>query len=724
MSERDELSFEQVVYGSISGRRDYDILAHSADFSRAELELVWRRSGVTGSLQTAADPAPVYTFYPLDPAGRRRAFARTQFVGRGRGNDYVVHVLAADAGTFDALRWDVFLLEELGLLHAAKPDKGTRLEPVTVSRAEAEAAEVDAQPGDDPASPRLLAGVLRELAAGSLALRVGEARWGSTLLRQLLRVLPPDDRRELPFSTSFSSRHFPDPRLITYTGGDEEDLRRYVTGIRTLVDPRRLEEAAPEGLDAFDDWVALSLAEMKPIFGLSVLREPRAALAKLRALYRWQRSGQRPSEPRQTKVLIDLATHPLNRRLADFDSLASQGHTQVLRQRIAEAVSQPEHVVRTLVLLFRQTKRRDPAGRSWEQVFAGARRTQADAGDRTAAVVIALLGWNRPDLVCTAGDAALRGSEEAAAWLVDLRAIYPGACEELVAEWLRAWSQADRDGCLEGAGELLKALSRFPETGVALLLLDVLETDAAPAAPSARPDWFLALVRSLRPQVLTVFSQHRAARIAAREGLLPRLRDTEVVELIPSLITRYTSEVVSAYDWKRQPGMVVLRTLAEQLEALLLAGDSAPPGDMESEPLRELVSLVAWKTGCGAKPPADLAWLAWATMMRWTSDSLSDPQAERLAAALAALMATGPAGVMHVVVWALFRLTLRRPEAVSLIDGELWAWAADRAIADARTAAFAEIGADETILRLTWLDGIRNGNATAAALRHEAIGGE
>ena len=71
----------QLFYGSLSGERNFRILADSGDLSRDERDVVRHYSNLGGSAQTADSPEPVWTAYPLSRG--RRAFSRTVFLGAG-----------------------------------------------------------------------------------------------------------------------------------------------------------------------------------------------------------------------------------------------------------------------------------------------------------------------------------------------------------------------------------------------------------------------------------------------------------------------------------------------------------------------------------------------------------------------------------------------------------------------------------------------------------------
>jgi hypothetical protein len=116
------LGLDQAMYGSRSGDADFRILAASAGLTRDERDAFLPVANLGGSAQVADDPAPIYSFFPVDRQGRRWGWARTVFLGfGGRGNDYLVHLVVLPGEALSALRGDLFLIEELGLFRGDKP---------------------------------------------------------------------------------------------------------------------------------------------------------------------------------------------------------------------------------------------------------------------------------------------------------------------------------------------------------------------------------------------------------------------------------------------------------------------------------------------------------------------------------------------------------------------------------------------------------------------------
>src|SRR5579863_1802961 len=198
-----DLVLDQAFYGSRSGEADFQILAASPGLTREERDAVLHASNLGGSAQTAADPSPLYAFYPLGASGRRWGFSRTLFLGLGgRGNDYLAHLLVLHADALSALRGDVFLLEELGVFRNVKPDSDA-IPALVLDRERAEQA-ARRRIGEREADPRRLAPLLRALAHGPLAIEVGSGHDGAELCRSILACLPPDDRCQLSLCSRFS----------------------------------------------------------------------------------------------------------------------------------------------------------------------------------------------------------------------------------------------------------------------------------------------------------------------------------------------------------------------------------------------------------------------------------------------------------------------------------------------------------------------------------------
>lgn len=669
------LRLGQVFYGSLSGERNFRILADSGGLSRDEQDVVRHYSNLGGSAQTAGDPAPVWTAYPL--ARRRRAFSRTVFLGAGgRGNDYLAHILVLDAEALSWLRGDLFVLAGLDLFAAEKPIEDSPLPPLALDRDRLDRAS--ARPvGADARYPLAeMADLLRALAEGPVALTAGQRDAGTDLCRTALSILPPDDRR-----LSFCSR-FSHPRRAAFHLAihQPEDAGLVEDGLVGF-DRRRNELApAPGGTGPFGRWLERAGSEtdpLEPLTGLSLLNRPQEAVETVAALDAWRaveptgtdtsdnpllafRDAARRGDPivrqaqHQGLPLLEIARHPRNRRLPSTGRLllAAAAHSLVKQvtaalagdDPFAETVAactaaaegtRPVALLGLLLGLARATPSGAPSSSPNAAAYAAAVCALTVGGSGGARAIYSRLGE----------DALWRSPAEAGRDLAALAAASPRAFLGLTTAWFRQWRELvgsrtalDEIGPL--LGRLAEAGDSAPTTAAAAtstsaitLALRALE-EAAPVDPGERRAWVLALIRRLSADLGTAFPTLTAARLTVEEGLLGELSDAELEELTAPIVESFPDRLIAQLEQGDLPWPLLRRAVLVTTSGLLSRRLGGRGWDLGDRPLRwELAARLAY-TGAAAAAEsgdrdllAEIAWLVWAAT-RLVPDVPGDPLAE------------------------------------------------------------------------------------------------
>jgi len=719
------LRIGQLFYGSLSGERNFRILADSGDLSRDERDVVRHYSNLGGSAQTAESPEPVWTAYPLSRG--RRAFSRTVFLGAGgRGNDYLAHVLVLDADTLAWLRGDLFLLAELDLFAAEKPAEDEPLAPLTLDRGRLERASAR-RIGADAAFPLAdVADLVRALADGPVALAAGRAGAGTDLCRTVLSALPPDDRRRLAFCSRFSHPRRAAFHLAVHQPEDASLVEDGLVGF----DRRRNELAPAAGPGPFQSWLARAAddaAALEPLTGLSLLGRPEEAVATVAALDEWL--AALPAEPAEAAPGIDLhrrgdpivqraqsrglpllevARHPLNRRLPATGRLLLEAAVHSLVQRVGRALAdgedpfveaadacaataegtRPGALLARLIGMAREAADQEAAERSagaaegasgkrgarWSQAVKQPANQPGETATRAytaaaCALAVGGAGGARAIYSRLGEDALWRKPAEVARDLGAIAATSPRAFLDLATTWFAAWRELEgAAGALDEIGPLLGRLAEAPEPALNLALRAL--EQAAPGAGAAagadggeRRAWYLALIRRLRADLGAAYPTLTAARLAVEERLLDELNEAEVEELTPAMVESFPGHLERRLEEGLEEGglpwPVLRRALFVSTAGLLPRRYGGRDWDVdwqEGERLDRwpLAARVAASAATGAAGRGDraalaeVAWLVWAAT-RLAATGAGDPLAggdalDLLAEALDTLIEAHPTG--------------------------------------------------------------------------------
>jgi hypothetical protein len=673
---------EQAFYGSWSGYEHFEILARSAGLTRQDADRISHYSDLGGSAQTDEDPHPIYCSYELD--GGTWAFSRTTFLGMAkRGNDYLVHILILDPPAMEAVRGDLFLLEDR--FESLKPTKGQPIPAIEIGPAAMAAAHAPCGSGrDEGFSTPLLAGILGALAAATLALPAEDGRRGAALCRSVLSVLPPNDRAQLSFCSTFAHPRGIRFRLVAYRPVDGGLIARYLAGF----DPAAAVHAAGSAAaPPFRRWMEMVERGIDPLFGLSLLARPEECVgvaARFLEWLDWQGQARGPSPQtlaqREGLPLLAVVNDPRNRELSQvglvqIDATLRDHHEQV--SAILRGSGE------TIEGACRSLRDRDPGGAVTERLLAAAERAAADRQLEAviAVMAIAILVARPPRLeriYGPAGGALFDGPDQTADWILELHDRSPSICLDLLTAWLGRWAEENGQQCLAASGQILRQLGRKAVPGVqgaALLMLAALET-ATPASDSERRTaWLLALLREVRPRAGELFPLAFAARLATNTGLLPRLAAAEIRDLAEPLAATFPQQIGEQLDWESLASPALARFL--EVCSRGLEGPPGPPGwgeTCERPALWELASRVALAAAVDAVDSGDTAALREVVRLLAAASRLVDGNAgpiasraadARLGRAIELACAAKPAGVMDDVLAAATRLLAATPGAVS-----------------------------------------------------------
>jgi hypothetical protein len=700
-----DLILDQAIYGSRSGEADFQILGASAGLTREERDAFLHASNLGGSAQTAADPSPIYAFYPMDPAARRWGFSRTAFLGRGgRGNDYLAHLVVLHVEALHALRGDVFLLEDLNVFRADKPER-EHPPPLVLDLERVEQAA--RRPlGTRGADPERLTPLLRGLARGSVAIEVPTGQEGADLCRSLVACLPPDDRSRMSFCSRFSLPRGMAFRFAAYRPADRGLAVRHLAGFATTVSP------TGTTADEFSAWLGLVADGAEPLAGLSVLERPAEAVTRFSLLSRLTR-GEAPAseglDPGLLPLLLDVRNRPFEVRRLLAGAVFAELH-----RHIVEAIQSRASLAQVFRACTALRERESTDGLVEEVVGIATRVRRPGFVERTAGVVAALLLASPARLALLFGGRSSLLATPAAAgtWISELEEASPAAALELLACWFTHWRLAAGRRCMSGVLTILPSLSG---PGAIRAVLGALEAAAPPAGDAERAGWFITLLREARPRAGALFPPLHAARLAAQEGLLGELTARERADLVPALaaeLPEMASELLS--DGPIDYGL--LSDLVEVCQRGLLGRTMEGDGwDVEVRPaLWDLAARVAQTAVTEASRRNDVhllcevAWLVWGASrlvagggrISWPAVPLADP---RFAEAVQQLLVAAPAGASDIVVRAVYRLG-RSGGGLPLVAPDRYAHFRRQAWRDAHRQSPHPGFRLGTLVRIAWLD--------------------
>ncbi len=670
------MAIEEVIYGSVSGRRNYDVLRSSDGLDQSDLDTIRDYCNLGGSAQVEDNPTPIFLFYPLDTDGRRWAFSRTVFLGKGgRGNDYMAHVLVLRRSILDLLRWDVFLLDEC--FQTSKPAADELIPAVAFDAQGYEQRsrrQLQVTPGNHSwAHP---SGLLRALRGRGLAVQVGDGGTGELLCRALFAALAPDDRIGLSFCSRFSFTRPMRFRLTAFLEPDASLAERNLAQNTTLVGAEVLAQRAASA-DPFEQWVELLGRMPEPVCGISLFSDPGQAVKLMAAICQWAEAattGRAVPSAAMNPELVDIVEHPQNRRLSRTGRLLVLALVEELRAAVDAALALGEQPLEAMIAAAQRVRQKDPDGevlRQFELVFKILRQGD-EIASATSAVVIGLLVPTRPDLGLVHGPgnrrAFLRSPEEASEWISGLHRANPQACLGLLAEWMTAWRLSDPGACLRGVQPILSHLA--PRSDAAgRILIAALERSGS-ASDDTRQAWFRALLVRIRPAAGAAFSPLVGARIAARQGLIKQLENHRELapDILVALAETFPQELAEQLDWQRLGDAKTIDVLLKTCTAGLLGpAFGGPDRDIQLAQWRlaSLVALRAARTRGGRDFFAELAWLLWAASRLIIGHPSPGEHCDddRLCKALSGLVLRPPVGCTDVIARALS----------GFLEGRMWA---------------------------------------------------
>ncbi len=525
MSTPADFRLDQAIYGSRSGDRDYRILAVSPGVARADRDLLEQHANLGGSALTGERVEPIYAAFPLDPRSGRHAFTRAVVLGRGgRGNDYLVHALILRPALLQALRGDLFLLDDAGLFGERKPE-GEELPAPDLDPGRWELASRRACGADRAGEIALesLAPLLAALTEGPLAVQVAEGSLALILCRALLSILPPDDRVSFAFCSRFCQPRTLPYRFSAFVPEDRPLADRYLRGaVRSLPDA---------GDGPITRWLAAAKERIEPVSGLSLLRDPERAMAQVRLLQTLPETGVRRARSRggdgplnrAAEQVLEIARHPANAALPRLGGQLLGILAHGLEQSATAALGAGDPAA--LFAECGKTLAQAPARELIDELRAG-----SGVAARTAEIAVAL---------STSDPAPLRtilGQADLAAWLEDLLARAPGFALPFLALAFSRWRELDGNAALPGIMALLAGLPNDVPLNPALAAIE----RAAPATSAAeRRAWFRSYLKLLLPWLGSRVPAALAARLAGQEGLLEEMAAGDLVPLVPELAASF-----------------------------------------------------------------------------------------------------------------------------------------------------------------------------------------
>ncbi|MDP9190656.1 MAG: hypothetical protein M3P06_03025 [Acidobacteriota bacterium] len=495
---------EHAIYGSVSGLRDYRILAASAGFDDRFRQTVVHYASLEGSALSERFP-PIFNFFRI--GSKHWAFSRSIYLGpTSRGNDYLVHTIVLNEDALERIDYKPFRLADAGDFGSEKPAQGTILLPI----------DPDAVPVRAVSAPRIdtaaIAACLRALARRPLRLRVSDDADAAGICRAIHESLPPTDRMNTAFCTRFSYGRQLDFQLAAFVAADQARTREHAGGNAELANFPPPSAAAA---DVYDQWVGE--VRDNPDFDLvelSILAAPRKTFAQLegvRKLRLWTEHDAAPpaGDLRELEESAALVLHPRNRNRASMQGLLPGALAVNLARQVEEALRTRqtfEQCARDCSEM-RPLVRRDAA--RWIRTVSAA-ATQAWIAEM-------LLLLPDADLAAVMDTLGRRG----------LLAQLQGESSVSARSFLGTVMARLRDRFVtEGASAIASfAVGIAAERDVLSSIVRVMEETARHADRARQVAWLLAIVRGVARQ--TGLAGEVPARILLANGLLPLIDDPE-----------------------------------------------------------------------------------------------------------------------------------------------------------------------------------------------------
>ncbi len=682
MSTSVDFRLEQAIYGSRSGDRDFRLLAASPGVARADRDLLEQHANLGGTALSSPTVAPIYSAFPLDSKSGRHAFSRAVVLGPGgRGNDYLVHVLILRPALLEKLRGDLFLLDDAGLFGARKPEGDVLPAPdLDSGRLELASRRPCGADRSEEITLDNLAPLLSAIAEGPLAVQVAEGSLALSLCRALLSILPPDDRLNLAFSSRFCQPRALPYRFSAFVPDDRPLVERYLRGaIRPLA-------PVPEG--PIRQWLAAAEQGIEPVFNLSLLRDPKHALAQVRVLQTLRETvpakargaGRSGGRLPATEQVLEIARHPAN---ASLPFLAAQ-----LLGIFAHGLEQSAEAA---------LRAGDP-----NPLFADCEKTldQASAGDlieelradsgvaaRTAEIAVAL---SVNDPAPFRAIFSRTGSDGPGVWLDELLARAPVFALPFLGATFSRWREIEGTDALSAIMALLAALPEDVSLTPAFAAIERAAPAAATPANTERHAWFLSFLRSLLPWLGGRVPAALAARLAGQEGLLDALGAGDLEGLVPVLAASLP-QLVDRERLAALPDPVLESFLAAFVHGLRPVAQGGDAWDLKRHPERARLaerlaerSAARLQGGAGSQAEKELARAALSFLE--TASPRAEIAASPLRRALAEILRAHPSGLTASAARAAARLRPRLGSLPGFAPGELAA-IRRQAFRDARESA-------------------------------------
>ncbi len=540
---------DHAIFGSLSGRHDYRVLAASAGAERSLHGILEHHASLAGSAQMREATGWAFSFFALDQG--RWAFTRTTFLGmRERGNDYVVHVLLLPTAVLDWIRWDIFLLETLfsmekreGALEALALPELLRVQSARPCGSELAV--------DSPLRP-LVASALVGLSSGAVALEVPNPAAGIGVCRGAMSVLPPSDREGLSFSTYYSYARAPRFRLALHLA---EDASLVPGG------PQRPAAAVPD----LAGWSRALSQAVPPLAGLSVLHKPESAARLAGALPIARRlavslhaEAVAQYQRLEEGLRVDLAavvTNPANRDLPGSADLAPLAILDELERRLTKALATGSLAE---LRAFADSIRQAESPQRVNQLLALCSTVWHGNPTRRVAMLEFLSPESLPHAVYgTAPGCVFRELPSLAGWIRDLSRTGGRAGLTILTNWVISLRVANGLDAIHELAQVAREILRggsdgTASTGVGYLGAAIEAAAAAPGdeSPRNRKSWLSHYARSFGsdPAIATAFSPVAFARLAVSHGFLGDLSADELAPLLPALVDSYPEHLAKALE--------------------------------------------------------------------------------------------------------------------------------------------------------------------------------
>lgn len=609
---------QQVLYGSLTGSRNYDIIACSGGVAAGDRAKIADFSNLGGSAQAMAEAAVTYAFYPLDD-NQRWAFAQTTIFGYGkRGNEYLVHALVLDRGAMAAIGGDVFALAQAGAFEAWKPAQAQQIDPRNVSSRDVKHALARPLPAVDMPVALLISA----LGAQRLAVCVDEVDDGRAVCETVHRILPPSDRAQMSFCTYFSYPKVLPFRLTAFVPADHDLVAEYLIRRGAVY----FDPSTARSTREVEKWVS-GREKRETLWGISVLGDARRALAIEDRIAEWHAAA---TQGRATVATL-LDESPVGREAAAVLRIEQNADA-------ASAGTLTAIIPATLLLVELQSvaagapidvQRLADIARSLPNATAqwllDAERAAAASADSVVMETAKVIVW----LAREHGEAMLDivVGRSTAFWFQSLHSRNARAALAVLTHIFRAWRTSKTDSISEVV-DLAIALSRDSE------LIRTIVAAAEAAADRDGKQWLLRIVREIL-QLQADVPATAIARIAIDHDLLPSLEEHEVALVLPELLTHFGSRF---YEWASgvsAPGSFREHAARAVTELLLLRGGEWQPFASSYDE-----ALIAWFSApdTGEDDPSDSltrTLLLWVASMR--IGNLGDPsRTKRIATLLAA----------------------------------------------------------------------------------------